>query len=282
MEEYIRVFRGVDGQPLRYGLRDDLIAPVDASDPTYQSNGSEYFTHDEEMITRGLILSGPAVLGTDPEEIGTFADSFITNRALIWYKMVAILQGSDVWTYLKPANKHRDGRLGFRIVYNHYLGPSNIDHMAGGREKKLSQCSYTGEKRNVTFEKYATLHEEQHNILEILKEHGYTGIDHRSKVSYLSEGINTISLYSVKTHIMSDESLRQYFDGCVTLCKEFLKQPSGKNRQSLCIEAASTKNASSTKSVTFYPEDRYYNSNEWYALIKNEKEKFLMTRINKN
>ena len=56
-------------------LRYDLISPVSASDPTYRANGSEYFTHDEEMIAQGLILSGPAVLGTDPEEIGPFTDS---------------------------------------------------------------------------------------------------------------------------------------------------------------------------------------------------------------
>ena len=47
MEEFIRVFRGVYGQPLSYGLRDYLIAPVAARDPTYRENGSKYFTHDE-------------------------------------------------------------------------------------------------------------------------------------------------------------------------------------------------------------------------------------------
>ena len=68
MEEYIRLFCGVDGQPLRYGLMDDLIDPVAANDPTYRNNGIEYFTHDEEMIARGSILSGPEVLGADPED----------------------------------------------------------------------------------------------------------------------------------------------------------------------------------------------------------------------
>ena len=49
-EEYIRGFRGVDGQPISYMLGDDLIDPVAANDPTYHNNGSEYFTHDEDMI----------------------------------------------------------------------------------------------------------------------------------------------------------------------------------------------------------------------------------------
>ena len=176
------------------------------------------------MIYRGSIISGPAVLVTDPEENGPFTDSFITDRALIWENMVEIFKGSDTWKYLKPAKQHRVGRLRLRIVYNHYLGPKNINHMASGTEKKLSQYSYTGDKRSLTFEKYATLHKKQHNILKNLKDHGYTVIDQISKVRYLSEGIKTTSLDSVKTRIMSDESLTQYFYGCVTMYKESVKQ----------------------------------------------------------
>ena len=94
----------------------------------------------------------------------------------MWDKMVSIFQGSYAWTYLNPAKKYRDGRMRFRLIYNHYLGPRNIDHMAAGAEKKLSQCTYTGEKRSCNFEKYATLHREKHTILYSLKDHGYTGI----------------------------------------------------------------------------------------------------------
>ena len=62
--------------------------------------------------------------------------------------------------YLKPDNKNPDGKLIFRLIYNLYLGPRNIDHMAAGAEKKLVQCRYTGEKRNWNFEKYATRYTE--------------------------------------------------------------------------------------------------------------------------
>ena len=50
------------------------------------------------MITQGSIISGTAVIGTTPEEIVPFTDSFITDRALIWEKMVAIFQVSNAWT----------------------------------------------------------------------------------------------------------------------------------------------------------------------------------------
>ena len=133
------------------------------------------------MMRRKLLKDplsvGIAVLGTDPEAVGPFIDSLITDRALIWENMVAIFQLLDKWKYLKPAKKHCDGRLGYMIIYNHYLGPSNIYHMTAGAEKKLAQCTYTWEKRNWNFYKYATLHKNQHNILETLKDHGYTGIN---------------------------------------------------------------------------------------------------------
>ena len=63
----------------------------------------------------------------------------------------------------------------------------------------------------------------QQNILESLDNRGYKGIYQISKVRYLSEGIKTTSPDLVKTRIMSDEILREYFDGCVTLYKDFVK-----------------------------------------------------------
>ena len=117
------------------------------------------------MIDRGSILSEHLVLGTNHEEIGPFTNSFITNRALTSDNMVAIFQGSNALTYFNPAKNHRDGRLVFRLIYNHYLDFSNIDHMAAGSEKNLAKCSYIGKKRNWTLEKYATLHKEHHSIL---------------------------------------------------------------------------------------------------------------------
>ena len=119
VEEYIRGFGGLDGQPLSYILRDNLELTSVASDPTHYANGSKYLTHDEEMIAHGSILSRPAVSGSDPEAVGTFTNLLITYRALIWDNMVVIFQGSDTWTYLKSDNKHRGGRMGYKLIYNH-------------------------------------------------------------------------------------------------------------------------------------------------------------------
>ena len=70
---------------------------------------------------------------------------------------------------MKPAKKHRDGRMGYNLIYNHYQGLSNINHMSASTEKKLAQCTYTDKKINWTLEKYATLNKDQHKILESLE-----------------------------------------------------------------------------------------------------------------
>ena len=84
---------------------------------------------------------------------------------------------------------------------------------------------------------------------------GYKGIYQRSKVRYLSEKIKNTSPNSVKNHILSDNILHQDFDGCVTLHKDFVKQSSANNMQSLGIAESITNNTSGNKSVTFPPED---------------------------
>ena len=72
-------------------------------------------------------------------------------------------------TYLNPDKENRDGIMNYKLIYNHYLGPSSIDYIEAGAYKKLAHCTYTGEKRNCNLNKYATLHREKHNILDILK-----------------------------------------------------------------------------------------------------------------
>ena len=69
---------------------------------------------------------------------------------------------------------------------------------------------------------------------------------------------------------MSDEILRQDFDGCVTLYKDFVKQSIVDDRQLLGILVSSSNYASGNKSVTFAHEDRYYDSSEWYVISKSD------------
>ena len=52
-----------------------------------------------------------------------------------------------------------------------------------------------------------------------------------------------------------------------------MKQSRADDRKSLGIAESSTNSTSGNKIVTFSTEDHYYDSNEWYALSKNDKDK---------
>ena len=62
-------------------------------------------------------------------------------------------------------------------LYDHFLGPNNIDHMAYEAEKIIQNLVYHWERKNNTFESYVTINKEQHTILKILEYYGYNGID---------------------------------------------------------------------------------------------------------
>ena len=96
--------------------------------------------------------------------------------------------------------------------------------MASLAEKKLAMTKYSGERHRWTFEKYVTLHKDQHSILEGLTEHSYAGIDEHSKVRYLLDGIKMDDLNVIKGQILAMAALRNNFDACVTLFRDYLLQ----------------------------------------------------------
>jgi hypothetical protein len=80
---------------------------------------------------------------------------------------------------VKPALDDLDGRVAFKGLYDHFLGPNNVDIMASGAEKTLQTTVYNGEGKRWDFEKFVNLHKQQHSILDGLILHGYAGIDER-------------------------------------------------------------------------------------------------------
>ena len=72
--------------------------------------------------------------------------------------------------------------MAFKI---HYLGPNNIGNMAATAEHKLINATDRREGRCWDFERYATLHNEQHTIIEGLQEYGYAGMDEGNKTRHL-------------------------------------------------------------------------------------------------
>jgi len=151
--------------------------------------------------------------------------------------------------------------------------------MAAEAEYRLTHTSYQGEQRQWDFELYVKCHMDQHHILDGLCEQGYSGIDEWSKVRHLLDGIRTHAFEAVKTRILSDSALRNDFDSCVNLYKDYIKQKgAGSENQereakvaaqrSSYVRDASGDGTSSDSSV----EDHYYSCQEYSKLSTAAKE----------
>ena len=265
IEEYLQQFRGTTGVPLSYVIRREIKPAPDSDDPS-----SNYPTIEHEMVARAPIIA-PGATGDVPtlEANGPFTQSFITDRSEVWAKLAVIFGSAECWTYAKIARRSRDGRLCFRSVYNHYLGPNNIDHMASRAERKLRDSTYHAERRNWNFEKYVTTHKEQHHVLLSLETHGYKGVDERSKVRYLNDGIKTSRLDTVKATILSSSEYRSNFDKCVNLYKDFIEQSNGQLETNISAVKTGSSKSKQTSEIT----DRYYSMSEYRLLTPDQKQK---------
>ena len=164
---------------------------------------------------------------------------------------------------------------------NHYLSENNVDNMSSRAEAKLKDTSYSGEKRRWNFEKYIKMHVDQHAILTGLVKNGYSGINDRSKLRHLMAGIKTKVLDPVKTQIMESATLRNDFDACVNLYKDFIEKSDNLGVRDTNISSvqsdrngATGKSGSARGSGTNYDKivpdnsvpDRYYTGEEYQAL----------------
>lgn len=271
LEEYLRGFLGTDDVPLSYVIREAVDVPAANLNPAAGQPNSPYETVEQEMIERA-----PHHDGT-PNQIPT--ESYLADRTKVWEIISGLTRDHACWTHVKPAQRHRDGRMAFRRLWDHYLGPNNVDNMANAAETRLENVTYSAERKRWNFEKYVKAHLDQHQILEGLVKYGYAGVDERSKVRHLMNGIKTDKLDSVKTQILSDAALRGDFNRCVTLYKDFIKQTIGKAPDEVNISGLGTKGgggggqggARQKQDENSKVEDRYYTAKEYSKLSSADK-----------
>lgn len=259
IEEYLRGCLGVTKIPLAYVVREAIAVP--GEDPA-----EGYLSRIDELIARAPIQ----------DAAGNNTATYLADRVRVWELMSDLTRDHDCWSYVRPAQRGRDGRRAFLGLKGHYLGVNNVDNMSDRAEKKLMNTTYSGEKRRWTFEKFVKTHIDQHAVLEGLVEHGYSGIDARSKVRHLLAGIRTNALDSVKTRIMSDAGLRSDFDACVNLFQDFIEQKGGSEVKDVTLASVSSTNNGGGGGQTdikadMSVEDRYYNKAEYSKLTPAQK-----------
>ena len=169
------------------------------------------------------------------------------------------------WTYLKPHAKIRDGCTAWDALVARFPGPNNIDYAASKAKTTLRNLTYSGETCRWTVQTYVNRYMQQYTILENLVQHGYAGIDPHSKVRYLCDGIKRLHLDTVKTRILSDETIRVDFPRCVSLFSDFIKQrQAADGPPTQTIAQVSKKRGHSGSSV--HVKDGFYIKKEYCAL----------------
>ena len=79
---------------------------------------------------------------------------FITDNKHVWDILQKLCKEHTCWTVLCPWQQTKDGRNAYLYEYNHYIGPSKVDNMAGEGEKNLTMVQYKGETKRWNFDKY--------------------------------------------------------------------------------------------------------------------------------
>ena len=256
IQDYLCRYLGSTGIPLAYVTRPEqavTLAALDAID--YPTPRDEMIAHAPHHAANGY----------------TLLPTYLEDRAKVWELMVQICGNrADCWVYMEGGQARQDGRTAFHGLYNNYLGPNKVDNQAAAAETKLASTTYTGEKKRWNFDKYVQVHIAQYSILSSLEQHGYKGIDERSRVRILMAGIKTNALDPVTTRIMSPPELRQDFDGCVTLYRDFLQRQEGQRGANASLNVARI-STSSEKRAGATVEDRYYTREEYSKLSPEQK-----------
>ena len=178
-------------------VQQNEVVPAKAGDPE-----TNYETKTNELIACAPHYTEAA------NGVHTMTPTYLADWTLMWEKLSEFTCDQDCWTYyVKPAQRTCDGRLAYNGLYGRYLEVNNIDNMATMAEARIRATTYTGERHHWNFEKYVKVLVDQHTIFENLTQHGYAGVNPRSKVRHLADGIKTDKLDSVKMAIMASAAL---------------------------------------------------------------------------
>ena len=79
-----------------------------------------------EMVAQAPILEG-----------GQRNVTFKTDIMKLWGIIYVITRDLDCWTYVKSSQRTRDIRKAYPDLWDHFLGPDNVDNMVSETERLL-------------------------------------------------------------------------------------------------------------------------------------------------
>ena len=82
----------------------------------------------------------------------------------------------------------------FFDINKHFLSPDHVTQQVTNTEGKLQNSHYDGEIKTWVWDKYVTLHKEQHIIMKSLTGYGYSGMENGTTVHHFLQGIKSPEL----------------------------------------------------------------------------------------
>ena len=103
----------------------------------------------------------------------------------------------DAYVYIKKRKNKQDGQAVFFDIQKWSLGPDHVAKHVAETERKLQTCHYDGERNGWDWEKYVTLHKEQHAIMKSLTYNSYSDMDSGTKIHCFLGDIKSTELEAV-------------------------------------------------------------------------------------
>jgi len=127
---------------------------------------------------------------------------------------------SSWWAHVKKI-KGKNGRQVWRTLHTVLLGGDRITTTGSAIVAKLQTFTNDGDKKNFNFDKYVTLHVEQHNLHADKTEYGVSALDESSKILWFQNGIKWPALDAVKASINANKANFTRFDAVKDAYVEF-------------------------------------------------------------
>ena len=151
------------------------------------------------MIARALILKkGTTCDGKALKLTGPFDPTFLTDTVKFNELLAVMIRPTPGWDYIKPKRGGApNGGRNYRIISEHYVILWNIDPLVGNASRGLQHLKWSRDGRTWNWDDCVSAHVTEQNIIEGLIVNGYAGIDNRTKVSYLCNGMKSSALSPV-------------------------------------------------------------------------------------
>jgi hypothetical protein len=117
LSEYFMANLGEQGNPLSYAIHPQVDVPPEAGGPS-----TVYGMVDLDMIARGP-HTGCA---------------YQIETRKVWEIMRTACSDHVCYIYIKGTTRAKHGRDAYQCLFDHYLGPKNVNNMASAAESKLS------------------------------------------------------------------------------------------------------------------------------------------------